>query len=291
MPDLVYSRNSNNEFLTSNQIREKAPAVYAHDYAEDLSSKYGNFNSAQAIDVMDAYGYGVTQAAQVKGRTTTANLHGQHLMAFAKRHEVSASTEEQPEIIFYNSHDGKSSMKLFAGVYRFICSNGLIAGDGFDQRMVHYKSNLDSFEDLLTYTANSLEDIAQLTHSMKNITPEREQVALFAEKALETRYDLYVPTKNNWDQLGWLERNMFDKRAIKQTLTATRPQDAANDAWTIFNRVQESVIRGGFDVLGERKRRGQVFLGYKQAKALSSIKENVSVNRKLWDIAQETLAA
>ena len=106
MPDLCYSRNASNDFLTSHQIRARAPAVYAHDYAEDLSNKYGNFNSAQAIEVMNDYGYGVTQAAQVNGRTELANMHGQHLMAFAKRHEINAFSEQQPDIIFYISRDG-----------------------------------------------------------------------------------------------------------------------------------------------------------------------------------------
>lgn len=286
MPDLIYSRNHNNDFLTNDQILAKAPAVFAHDYAEDLSNKYGNFNSAQAIEVMNDYGYGVTQAAQVKGRTETANSHGQHLMAFAKRYEVSAFVEEQPEIIFYNSHDGKSSMKLFAGVYRFICSNGIIAGDGFDQKMVHYKSNLDSFEDLLKYTANKLHDISTATTMMKNITPHPIQAETFARKALETRYD-YNP--GSFEGLLTNRAVRFDNRSIRQALTPEREQDTPNNAWTIFNRVQESVIRGKFDVLGARKRNGRKFVGYKESKALTSIKQNVSVNRQLWDIAQETL--
>jgi hypothetical protein len=286
MPDLIYSRNGNNDFLTSDEIRVRAPAVYAHDYAEDLSNKYGNFNSTHAIEVMNDYGYGVTQAAQVQGRTEQANIHGQHLMAFAKRHEVSASTTEQPEIIFYNSHDGKSSMKLFAGVYRFICSNGIIAGEGFDQRMIHYKNNLDSFEDILKYTANSLEGIAQLTRNMKNITPEPLAIQHFAETALETRYD----TEERYN-LGLNTRNIFTELTINDVLTPARTQDEANNAWTVFNRVQESVLRGGMRVLGTTKRRGRSAVTYKEAKPLSSIKQNVDVNRKLWDIAQEVLVA
>lgn len=286
MPDLIYSRNHNNDFLTNDQILAKAPAVFAHDYAEDLSNKYGNFNSAQAIEVMNDYGYGVTQAAQVKGRTETANSHGQHLMAFAKRYEVSAFVEEQPEIIFYNSHDGKSSMKLFAGVYRFICSNGIIAGDGFDQKMVHYKSNLDSFEDLLKYTANKLHDISTATTMMKNITPHPIQAETFARKALETRYDYCGKNQDNMLNNG---KVAFDDRSINQALTPIRVQDEAKDAWTIFNRVQEAVMRGNFDVLGTRKSHGHKFVGYKESKKLTSIKQNVAVNRQLWDIATETL--
>ena len=288
MPDLIYSRNGNNDYLTDDQIRANAPAVYAHDYAEDLSNKYGNFNSSHAIEVMNDYGYGVTQAAQVQGRTQEANLHGQHLMAFAKRHSFfkHETPAEQPEIIFYNSHDGKSSMKLFAGIYRFICSNGIIAGEGFDQRMIHYKNNLDSFEDLLKYTAGKLENIAHMTHNMKNITPDTDQIMHFAEKALDTRYD----TRDKYD-LGLNTRNVYTDRTIGQVLEPERPEDTANDAWTVFNRVQESVMRGGMQVLGKTKRHGRSVVRYKDSKPLTSIKQNVDVNRKLWDIAQEVLAA
>jgi hypothetical protein len=286
MPDLCYSRNASNDFLTSDQIRARAPAVYAHDYAEDLSTKYGNFNSANAIEVMSDYGYGVTQAAQVKGRSEKSNIYGQHLMAFAKRHEINALSEQQPEIIFYNSHDGKSSMKLFAGIYRFVCSNGIIAGEGFDQRMIHYKSNLDSFENLLTYTAAKLESVTDFTARLQRITPDQEIINQFTKQALSTRYDYLGNTP-----VGSLITNMFDTRAVRQALAVTRREDMADDAWTIFNRVQESVLRGGFDVLGPRKRYGKKFIGYKKTKAISSVKENVTINRKLWDIAQETLAA
>jgi hypothetical protein len=44
-------------------------------------------------------------------------------------------------------------------------------------------------------------------------------------------------------------------------------------------------------VLGDRKRYGRSFQGYKQAKPITSIKQNVDVNRKLWDIAQEVLVS
>lgn len=291
MPDLCYSRNASNDFLTSDQIRARAPAVYAHDYAEDLSTKYGNFNSANAIEVMSDYGYGVTQAAQVKGRSEKANIYGQHLMAFAKRHEINALSEHQPEIIFYNSHDGKSSMKLFAGIYRFVCSNGIIAGEGFDQRMVHYKSNLDSFEDLLTYTAAKLEGVTDFTRKLQRIIPDEQTVNRFAKQALSTRYDYFANVNDGRPPIESLVTNMFDARAVQQALAVTRREDMADDAWTIFNRVQESVLRGGFHVLGPRKRHTRRYIGYKEAKAITSVKESVTINRKLWDIAQETLAA
>lgn len=271
--------------LHSFEIEALAPAVYAHDHAENLTNKYGNFNSANAIEVMRDYGYGVTQAAQVKGRTAQANIHGQHLLAFSKHSDISSGNNERPEIIFYNSHDGKSSMKLFAGIYRFICSNGIVAGEGFDQKMIHYKSNLDNFEGILNQTADRLYDISSMTNNMKNITPDSERVVEFAKQALETRFDWYGIDKDE------RERNAYTPRSINDALASSRVEDNNNDAWTIFNRVQESVLRGGIHILGNTTRRGRKMEAYKKSKALTSIKQNVDINRALWDIAQETLAA
>lgn len=287
MPDLIYSRAANNGTLTNEDVANRAPAVFAHNYSPDLSDRYGNFDSTHAIAVMADYGYNITQAAQVKGQSAKANIYGQHLLAFAKERNSVLATE-QPEIIFYNSHDGKSSMKLFAGVFRFICSNGLIAGDGFDQKINHYKSNLDSFEDVLRYTAGKLDDIVTATETMKNITPNISQTHNFAKQAIETRYDYCNKNQDNMLNNG---KVAFDDRSIKQALTPIRVQDEAKDAWTVFNRVQEAVMRGNFDVLGTRKSHGHKFVGYKESKKLTSIKQNVAVNRQLWDIATETLAA
>ena len=33
------------------------------------------------------------------------------------------------EIVLLNSHDGTSSYQMLAGMFRFVCSNGLVCGD------------------------------------------------------------------------------------------------------------------------------------------------------------------
>ncbi|EBA7968526.1 DUF945 domain-containing protein, partial [Salmonella enterica] len=36
--------------------------------------------------------------------------------------------KEVPEIILLNSHDGSSSYQMVPGLFRFICTNGLVCG-------------------------------------------------------------------------------------------------------------------------------------------------------------------
>ena len=45
------------------------------------------------------------------------------------RHASQINGREANEIILLNSHDGTSSYQMLAGMFRFVCSNGLVCGD------------------------------------------------------------------------------------------------------------------------------------------------------------------
>jgi hypothetical protein len=71
---------------------------------------------------------------------------------------------------------------------------------------------------------------------------------------------------------------------VQSLLTPHRIADGYDDAWTVFNRIQENVIRGGALIksFSERNTDGS----YRKARAVNSVAENVRVNRELWDIAE-----
>jgi hypothetical protein len=45
------------------------------------------------------------------------------------RHASQINGSEANEIILLNSHDGMSSYQMLAGMFRFVCQNGLVCGD------------------------------------------------------------------------------------------------------------------------------------------------------------------
>ena len=57
---------------------------------------------------------------------------------------------------------------------------------------------------------------------------------------------------------------------------ARRSQDQSNNMWTVFNRAQESLIRGGVRV-GPNNRK---------ARAVGSINTSLEINTKLWELAE-----
>ena len=71
---------------------------------------------------------------------------------------------------------------------------------------------------------------------------------------------------------------------VSSLLSVNRFADYEEDAWTVFNRIQENVIRGGAMIksFSERNTDG----AYRKSRAVNSVAENVRVNRELWDIAE-----
>ncbi len=47
-----------------------------------------------------------------------------------------------PEIILLNSHDGSSSYQMLPGLFRGVCTNGLVCGQSFGEVRVSHKGNV-----------------------------------------------------------------------------------------------------------------------------------------------------
>jgi hypothetical protein len=77
----------------------------------------------------------------------------------------------------------------------------------------------------------------------------------------------------------------FTGRTVSGIASPRRYGDAGASAWLAFNRAQENVIRGGAEILSitDKAPRGK----FRKARAITSVSDNVRINRSLWDIAEE----
>lgn len=249
MVNLIFSRSASNLPLTTEEIVSRAPSVFSTTH--QMSPRYGQVTTANAIGILADFGFYPVQAAQ-KGQ----GRHKAHLLAFAS--SPLDSTEGRGEIILYNSHDGSSSLKMFAGFYRFICSNGIVAGDGFEARLRHTFGTVNGFENLVTSTAGRLPLLQDMIDNMRSRTISGLDAKDLARTGAAFRW---TPDKVTDNTVGDL-------------LDARRYDDNGTSLWSVFNHVQEGLIRGGVRV-GENDRK---------ARAISSISASVAVNQKLWDL-------
>lgn len=250
--NLIFSRRPDNLPMTPPEIERLAPSVYSIDKAPHLSERYGQVTTSKAISVLLDHGFYPVQAAQVgKGRTA------KHMIAFSPEYHP-AQREGRPELILYNSHDGTSALKMFAGFYRFICSNGIVAGQGFEARLRHTSSTVTGFEQLIDATANRLPDLMSKIDSMRSQRLSYGDTLEFVKTAAGFRWNKDLVTDNT----------------LNDVYTPRREEDNDTTMWTVFNRSQEALVRGGVRI-GPNNRR---------SRALGSINKALEVNTKLWEL-------
>jgi len=288
---LIFSRNSDNSALDTATIERLAPAVFSHQKAQHLTDRYVSLHTSDLIPVMQDYGYVPVQAAQRGSRKSknsgiileesgkVVESFNAHLISFAHRDLL--QQDLRPEIILYNSHDGSSSVQLYAGCYRFICSNGIVAGEGFNQRMYHSKSGMSGFEEMLKSTVESLPAMQERIAMLKGVTLSVGQQQELARLGVSTRWDM-LP-----NDIEGITGTYATANTLKAALHPSRYEDSSADAFTVFNRIQETVIRGKAYVQSFTK--AAPFGNVRKARPVASAKESIRINSELWD-AMETVA-
>lgn len=290
--NLIFSRAANDGALSLSRVAELAPAAFATGHAEGLSSRYGMVNTAAAVEILDGFGWVPTQAAQKRARKAEAVGYTEHLLAFANPEGLARSTGERPEIVLYNSHDGSSSLRLFVGFYRFICSNGIVAGDGFEARLRHTSGTVAGFEAMLRDVAGRIPAMVDAADRLKSRTLTRAEIGEISERAAALRWDP-LPTEYYGATDGiYLDgsanpvRGSFASASTVADLARVRRWgDDTTDAWGVLNRVQESVIRGGAMIRSFTDR--NPFGADRKARAVGSVAESVRINRGIWDIVAD----
>jgi len=65
-------------------------------------------------------------------------------------------------------------------------------------------------------------------------------------------------------------------------LTPKREEDKKDDLWTVYNVIQENIMKGGVTVNAGFKR-------FKHTRSIRNISENIRVNTKLWEIVESKI--
>lgn len=274
---VIFSRAANNAALSNESIAALAPAVFATTKHDRLTERYVPLHTSALIPVMRDYGYEPVQAAQKRSRDASNAEHASHMLAFAKPHYDDGIDGVRPEIILYNSHDGTNSVKLYAGAFRFICSNGIVAGEGFQSRLYHNKSAMIGFEDMLRNTVATLPTLMERIQRLRSVQFSSAYALEMAKRGIATRWESHT---------GQTKAGVYSTgRTLDDALRITRYADDKMDAFTVFNRIQESVVRGNVFIksITDKQPDGTM----RKARPINSVKEGLRVNTELWDIADE----
>jgi len=261
--------SSKNEFLTKDAIREIAPSVFTEKADSSSTSKhYVHIPTENVIDDMASLGWGVVDAKQVKARKNAG--YQKHMVVFGND-DITITGKDgdtvMPRILMTNSHDGKNSFQFQAGLYRLVCSNGLVIADAefANMKIRHMGYDLAELKTVIQEIVEKLPLTVECMNKLKaKQLSENEQVD-FAKKALATR-------------LSEKEISKYTSDDIVELLNPTRKEDNGNDMWSVYNVIQEKIIHGMFDVYGVR---GKV----RKARKIKNFKQDTQVNQELYQLA------
>lgn len=250
--------------LTNEQLFRVAPSIFAGDKHESRSQRYAYIPTIQVVEGLRNEGFMPFAACQSKSRIEGKSEFTKHMIRFRKEGQMIA--QEANEIILINSHDGTSSYQMLAGMFRFVCQNGMVTGDTIQDIRVPHRGNIvDNVIDA-AYTVVEQFDVANESMVvMKGTELTRPEQEIFAKAALALKYG-----------------EEDDKQPIqpRQLLLPKRYDDNREDLWTKFNVVQENLMRGG--------QRGRAASGKRvTTRPVQSIDNNVKLNKALWILADE----
>ncbi len=258
--------------MTLAQIADRAVPAVAEHAAARVSDKYKFIPTTDIIDAMRQADFEPVRAMGVRSRVEERKNFGKHQIAFRHASGFGAEVNDMfPEIILRNSHDGVGAFVLTAGVFRLVCLNGMVVGQSMDQMRVSHRTK-SPLEDIVARSlqmANQFGVLADTIERSRQIRMSRADQLQFARRAIALRF----PQDDD---------NAGPRVEPELILQARRAEDGSNDLWTVFNRVQEHLVKGGnpMTMANGRQRR---------MRELTRMETNFDFNRNLWDLFDEAV--
>ena len=253
--------------LTEETLRAQAPSIFATGPALNVSQRYTFVPTAEIMHELRAHDWVPVAVEEQRIRLEARRGFQKHLLRFRRAEQMETLDEWNVELVLLNSHDAGCAYQLHAGIYRRICSNGLVLSSGSWEavRFRHAGLRTDEVVQASFRLLDFIPQIGELVNRFRSRQLELREALDFARHALLLRYESVETAPVEPDTL----------------LKAHRPEDEGSDLWKSLNRLQCNLIRGGVSDW-HKDRRGKL----RSVRALRGIDSKVSLNKGLWGLAE-----
>ena len=243
-----------------------------------LSKHYSFVPTMKVVNDLRELGYECVDATQVKARKKSTNGYQKHMLTFEHPKYKVEGKEEYPQILLTNSHDGGNAFTLSAGIFRLVCSNGLVikTEDYGSARLVHKGYSFEAVQKLVKEFEETVGEVLDKITAMKKVELTKEQQIEFAKKAALLRF-----TAKSYN-----EDNIADVVQIDDLLNAERPEDKGNGLYEVYNRVQEILVKGKYLYASSGKVNAEG-TKVRKGREIKNFKQSIDVNKKLSELAFE----
>lgn len=247
------------------QVRDACSSAFTLASAPTVSGNYTHIPTSQVIEDMIELGWTPVSAQEVKARKGRG--YQKHIIRFQNQNITIKGNDGDdvfPELLLTNSHDGKNAFHLRVGLYRLVCSNGLVIADSeFSNVAIRHMGY--TFEELRKQVMNMIDTLPNLVQKInvfRNTELSEMQIEEFATKAVALRWKGKKTTVE-----------------LTELVAVERDQDKGSNLWTVFNRIQEKLVSGGLTYNNGKKTR--------KVRALKNFTADMQFNGELWQLAEE----
>lgn len=240
---LAFANNNLSCAMTKDDLLKVCPMAFKEIPTNPKVSKhYVHANTETIIDDLAKLGWYPVDAKQCRAKKGSAGIRSFHMVAFQNPNVTITKGDDiecYPRIILTNSHDGFNSFKFMVGLFRLVCSNGLVVATDqmVDMKIRHM--NYD-FEELRKMVAQAIEQVkiqANIMTEMNGVTLNDTQKAKLAESAIRIRKG--IPSGEKYE---------IKSESIEQMLEPMRDADKGDSLWNVFNVIQEHMMQGGYSL-------------------------------------------
>ena len=277
MSDVMLNFKGEQTYMNKEQLRELCPLAFAEAPTNpDVSGKYLFVNTETIVDDLDKLGWKPVQAAQRKSRGNGGTIFSKHMVAFQNpdiKIKGEGGDDSFPRIIMTNSHDGMQAFKFSVGIFRLVCSNGLVVADEqFSEFKIKHKGY--TFGELREVVNQAVEDLpnkVQVLNDMKDRVLTQDEKNKLALDAMLIRANI-TPGSEKAKEFN------YDDETIEDILDPKREEDKGDDLWRVFNVIQEKITQGDFHaaLTGAKVRK---------VRKIKSFEKDLKVNKELFKLA------
>ena len=268
--------------LTDDDIKVICPVAFKETMSKTeiahlgLSKHYSFVPTSKVINDLRTMGWNPVDAVQIKSRKKSTDGYQKHMVTFENDSYKTEGATEYPQLLLTNSHDGDNAFTLSAGIFRLICSNGLVikAEDYGSSRLVHKGYSFEAVQELVNQFNVTLDEVLTRVTAMKKVELTKDQQIEFAKQAALLRF-----TAKSYN-----EDNISDVVDIDGLLNVDRKEDAGNGLYEVFNRVQESLVQGKYLYASNGKVK-DADTKTRKARPIKNFKQSINVNQKLSELA------
>jgi hypothetical protein len=160
-----------------------------------------------------------------------------------------------------NSCNGSSPLNMDFGMYRLVCGNGLVSKDIVaTTKIKHTEGDYNRLPQIIANLENKIHPMFKKFESFKNTTLTSSQLKDLLYNASKIR---------GFD-------NITSLAVRSQLLNVHRDEDRGDDLWSIYNRLQENLIKPNMLVGPD----GKIISG------VNNPLENIKVNQDLYELVE-----